>query len=344
MPGGILKIFPQSDRIRRTDEKYYGDQTMKVASPEISTVSPTVQGLSFLWLEITQRCNLTCQHCYAGSSPGRPLSQGMARNDWFRVISEASTLGCKAIQFIGGEPTLHPDLPDLIQHSRSSGFEMIEVFTNATTLNEARLQLFQSEKVSVACSFYSDDEAVHDSITRQRGSFLRTKDGIVKALAQGIDLRVGIIEMELNSGHHDRAASLLRSLGVNRIGRDRIREVGRGTAEIAPRLPQYGDICGHCWKGKLCVTDSGDAYPCIMARKTCVGNVMQDALSNIVDGRSLTKFRDEVQDEFERMEVKNCTPDCSPSEYCSPFDACSPKELCYPANICGPQQPCAPRD
>ena len=25
--------------------------------------------LSFLWLEITSQCNLTCQHCYADSSP-----------------------------------------------------------------------------------------------------------------------------------------------------------------------------------------------------------------------------------------------------------------------------------
>ncbi len=315
---------------------------MKLAAPETTSTEYTGHGLSFLWLEITQKCNLTCQHCYAGSSPSRPLSHGMETHDWIRVISEASALDCRAIQFIGGEPTLCPDLPQLIQHARRSGFEMVEVFTNATALTDSRLQLFRNERVNVACSFYSDDEAVHDRITQQRGSFARTRTGIAKALEYGIDLRVGIIEMDLNHGHHDRAASLLRSMGVTRISGDRIRAVGRGTTAEAPKMPEYGDICGRCWQGKLCVTDSGDTYPCIMARKTRVGNVIKDSLAEILKSRSLSTFRDDVRDTFKRFEVTNCGPDCTPRDYCGPVDGCNPKTPCYPADICYPTAHCVP--
>lgn len=317
---------------------------MKLASPEKNTPDQQINGLSFLWLEITQKCNLTCRHCYAGSSPSQPLSHGMATSDWIRVISQARGAGCGALQFIGGEPTLYPDLPQLIQHAANEGFSSVEVFTNASTITDARLKLFREYGVHVACSFYSDDSSTHDLITRKPGSFHRTKNGIAKVLEYGLNLRVGIIEMEQNHDHHDRAASLLRGLGVTRISTDRIRGIGRGTSPKAPLLPKYGDICGHCWQGKLCVTDSGDAYPCIMARKTRVGNVIEHSLSEILESKSLGSFRREVRETFGRKEIKNCSPDCSPSQYCGPFDSCGPKEPCYPANICGPQVPCAPRD
>jgi radical SAM protein with 4Fe4S-binding SPASM domain len=35
----------------------------------------------------------------------------MAVDDWRRVIDDGAALGLRMVQFIGGEPTLHPDLP-----------------------------------------------------------------------------------------------------------------------------------------------------------------------------------------------------------------------------------------
>src|SRR2546426_11566137 len=87
-------------------------------------------GLQFLWLEITEKCNLHCVHCYADSAPDRPLLGSMELLDWMKVIGEASGLGCTRLQFIGGEPTVHPGLAKLIEHARDAGFEFIEVYTN----------------------------------------------------------------------------------------------------------------------------------------------------------------------------------------------------------------------
>jgi MoaA/NifB/PqqE/SkfB family radical SAM enzyme len=66
--------------------------------------------LSFIWLELTGKCQLQCRHCYADSG-SRGTHGSMTRADWTRVIDEAVDLGLSLIQFIGGEPTLHPDLP-----------------------------------------------------------------------------------------------------------------------------------------------------------------------------------------------------------------------------------------
>lgn len=79
--------------------------------------------LSFLWREITGRCQLTCRHCYADSGP-RGTHGSMTGEDWKRVIDEAARLGVGHVQFIGGEPTLHPALPDLVRHARRRGIEV----------------------------------------------------------------------------------------------------------------------------------------------------------------------------------------------------------------------------
>lgn len=77
------------------------------ATPATSTAP-----VRFMWLEITGKCQLECVHCYADSGPDGTAGS-MTTNDWYRVIDEAASMGIRMVQFIGGEPTLHPDLPDL---------------------------------------------------------------------------------------------------------------------------------------------------------------------------------------------------------------------------------------
>jgi len=71
--------------------------------------------LGFVWLEITGRCQLECVHCYADSGPTGTHGT-MATDDWRRIIDECANLSVGMVQFIGGEPTLHPDLTGLIDH------------------------------------------------------------------------------------------------------------------------------------------------------------------------------------------------------------------------------------
>ncbi len=77
-------------------------------------------GVSFLELEITGKCSLRCAHCYAESSPHGDHSV-MTTSDWERVIDDARTAGVTTVQFIGGEPTMHPDLPWLVRYALAAG-------------------------------------------------------------------------------------------------------------------------------------------------------------------------------------------------------------------------------
>jgi MoaA/NifB/PqqE/SkfB family radical SAM enzyme len=255
-------------------------------------VNVELDGLSFLWLEITGKCNLTCTHCYADSGPSGSLRGVMSVGAWIRVIDEAAEIGCRELQFIGGEPTLHPELERLIAHARAREFTFVEVYTNATQLSAGLIQCLRENYVHVAASFYSDDSEVHDRITRRQGSWRQTLAGFEAILGAGLPLRVGIVEMEENAGHEPRTRELLRSLGVRTISSDRMRGVGRGDRlAIGEPTERFEELCGECWQGKLCVTPSGEAFPCVFARATPVGNA-KDGLATIIQGIKLRAFRE----------------------------------------------------
>jgi hypothetical protein len=93
-------------------------------------------------------------------------------------------------------------------------------------------------------------------------------------VAAGLPIRVGVIETERNAGHAPRAIEFLRTLGVNDFRVDRVRGVGRGDpVQLGGKEERYEELCGQCWRGRLCVTSGGDAFPCVFSRATWLGDV-----------------------------------------------------------------------
>ena len=252
-----------------------------------------LEGLSFLWLEITRRCNLTCDHCYVSSGPGLPLTEGMRFEDWCRVMDDARAAGCRRVQFIGGEPTIHPDLPRLLEHATDAGFKQIEVFTNATLLRDDLVETFRRLRVLVHFSFYSSDRAFHDRLTGQPGSFDRTVAGITQLVARRVQVAAGIIRISDDRRQLEDTRRFLKGLGVRTILADRVRGIGRGR-QLVPGVALRKELCGACWRGKLCIDAAGHAHPCVFARNVSVGNVRDDGLGAVVRGARLRAFRREM--------------------------------------------------
>jgi len=257
----------------------------------------------------------------------------MRREDWMRVIAQAADAGCRQIQFIGGEPTLHPDLDDLIPYAHSLGMSFIELYTNATTLTQKRVSFLREYGVRVATSFYSCDESVHENITQRQGSYKRTILGIDNTLKAGLHLRVGVILMDKNSADRDATMTFLRAKGIESIGEDRLRHVGRGgVVHLTVKADPYAELCGNCWKGRACVTASGNCYPCVFSRGFLLGNVLQSSMGQILASGTLHNFR--TTQKSRSIPVSEQGKQHNPGEPCSP-DACEP--------VCSPgRNPCAP--
>ncbi|MGH3823632.1 MAG: radical SAM protein [Pseudonocardiaceae bacterium] len=150
--------------------------------------------LSFVWLEVTGKCQLSCVHCYAESGPSGTHGR-MGAADWLRVIDEGVALGVSAVQFIGGEPTFHPDLMTLVRHAVNRGLR-VEIFSNLVHVRPVLWEMFSLPGVSLATSYYSDESDQHEAITGRRGSHAKTRANIAEAVKRTISLRVGVIDLE----------------------------------------------------------------------------------------------------------------------------------------------------
>ncbi len=281
-------------------------------------------GLRFLWLEITGRCQLECLHCYAQSSP-RGTHGAMTRDDWFRVIDDAASLGVQDVQFIGGEPTLHPDLPDFIHRSLDRGLA-VEIFSNLVRVSERLWSVFELAGVSLATSYYSDDPAQHDAITARR-SHRRTLANIQEAVRRSIPLRVGVVDMRDSQQVGD-AVEALHARGVLNVSVDHLRQVGRGVRDQKPGVDQ---LCGNCANGSLAVSPAGDTWPCVFSRWLSLGNVRATGLADL--NNAATLVREELTRVFAGRPSHECDPDkCEPK--CVP--KCDPSRSCRPTRSCEP--------
>jgi len=286
--------------------------------------------VEFAWLEITPSCTLHCTHCYAGSMPG--LGDGrLTCEDWKQIITALRSRGTTFVQFIGGEPTIHPHFCELVTFAAAEGLK-IEVYTNLLGISSRMWDIFIRHNVRIATSFYSTLPAVHDAITRVAGSQVKTLANIKKAVEMGLIVRVGVICVNDQQNIAD-VKSLLVSLGVEeaRIGVDRTRGVGRGENLIQEE--PIAALCGKCVQKRCAVTANGDVFPCIFARSFLLGNVLQQDIGDIVTGVQMQTVVAELETAFQQRQIVqesesaceplDCNPECDPLAYppCGP-DCC----------------------
>ncbi len=300
-----------------------------------ATTPEDVNGvLNFLWLELTNRCNLQCIHCYTESGPHTGGGDILTPENYEDLMSAAHGLGCKKIQFIGGEPQLNPQFKRLLRFSTEVGFDFIEVFSNLTKLDEETLEISVENGVHFATSVYSDDPAAHDRITTVPGSHRRTIGNLRRLVDRGVPARAAIISMDNDGEAAERTGQFLRGLGAS-VGGNRsteVREFGRGQ-EVVGKSESMDRLCGHCWNGNLAVAPNGNAMPCVMARQWPVGNVLENSLGDILDGDALRATRRQI---YERAWMQTaCEPFC--------MQSCGP-DLSCPCNPLMCQQSCAPWD
>lgn len=304
--------------------------------------------LEFLWIELTSACNQRCIHCYADSYPMQ--DGGLSCEKIKHVIDEAALLGCKAIQFTGGECTLREDLLELIMHTKSRNFEFIEIFTNGTLLNESLIKVLAAENVYVAMSLHSFRAKTHDYITNLPGGFDRTMESLQLLLAYGVPTRCETVAMKQNEDELEAISLFLNLLGMRGRPPDPIRPCGRG--HLRDNWPEtYGLRCirtkpcfsisreiyeknkrgNSCWFGKASITSSGDVLPCIFARDMVVGNITNQTLSEIVSGNYMKQLWLLNHDKIyvcKNCEYRYLCGDCRPLAYGSTGDLLAKNPRC----------------
>lgn len=83
-------------------------------------------------IALLNACDLSCAHCFAPKAPAR--LQGALVRQWLFDLGQH---GCLGVGFGGGEPTLHPELPDFCRYVVEGTAMAVSITTHGHRLNRA---------------------------------------------------------------------------------------------------------------------------------------------------------------------------------------------------------------
>ena len=170
---------------------------------------------SNLFFHILTKCNLKCRHCYINPAQhGKKELPLLTIKAWLEEF--AATSSSTNLIFLGGEPTLHPDLAEAIKYARDRGFGSITVDTNGYLFYDILSRVSPRELDFFSFSLDGATRKTNDRI-RGKGSYDICKKGIQKALDRGFAASLIYTVSTINIDELELMPSLITKLGIDRF-------------------------------------------------------------------------------------------------------------------------------
>ena len=293
-------------------------QTEKVCPTsflDVKSVEPFTQHYSAplrMDLALTFRCQNNCVHCYAG---GPHESNELNTEQWKTIVDKLHDIGVFILTFTGGEPTLRDDLPELLQYAQNKGM-VTGLVTNGRRLKDKdyvkRLEAVGLDFVQVTLESHKPE--IHDKMTKAKGSWKETVEGIRNAVATQIYVTTNTTLSKYNAKDFLDTMDFIKELGVAGFGANSLiysgKAVGISDEFVLPiealkeLLPRVRDKAAHlgmkflwytptqycqfdpvrlglgvksCTAAmiNMCVGPNGDVYPC-QSYFESLGNILKD--------------------------------------------------------------------
>lgn len=150
-------------------------------------------------LELTERCNLRCQHCYIhdAARDRKVRSRELTTEQWSGILDEVAESGCLWMTWTGGEILLRSDFVELYRYAKGKGF-LITLMTNGTLLTPELVMLFREWYPHyMEITLYGMTTEVYEEVTGVPGAYERCIRGIEALVEAGIPLRLKTMGMTL---------------------------------------------------------------------------------------------------------------------------------------------------
>ena len=166
-------------------------------------------------INLTNRCNLRCVHCYIRDyDGGDPASSELSTDEVLSIIDQVVDAGCLSFLITGGEPLLHPDFATVYRHARESGI-IVSVFTNGTLLDSSHIELFRElPPRQIELTLYGATPETYEAVTGVKGSYDAFHRGIELLRKGDVPFRLKTMLLTLNVHEFALMTEYARELGV----------------------------------------------------------------------------------------------------------------------------------
>ncbi len=143
-----------------------------------------------IFWNITNKCNLACDHCYISAGPDKERAGELSTEEAKAFIDDVSGMGVPLLLFTGGEPLVRNDFWELAAHAQEKKMRAV-ISTNGTLITKDVARRLKDSGISyVGISIDGADAETHDAIRNQQGSFGKAIQALKNCVE--IDLKCGI--------------------------------------------------------------------------------------------------------------------------------------------------------
>lgn len=136
-----------------------------------------------IW-NITNRCNLLCDHCYMAAD-GHALPDQLTDEETIEIVHRMGEAGVPVVFLSGGEPMMRPNFWEILAEVNKQGVRPT-ISTNCTMIDQATAKRLAEHGVRwIATSMYGPAE-FHDEMVRVPGTHAKVVEAIKALRAEGV--------------------------------------------------------------------------------------------------------------------------------------------------------------
>ena len=155
-------------------------------------------------IEINENCNLTCPVCFAGSSPSKKGEKNLAEIEAMLDTLIESEREPDVVQISGGEPTIHPQIIEILRLCKSKPIRHLMLNTNGVRLATDRDFVRQLKEFEPGFEVYLQFDSLQaDALANIRGANLTQvrQKALENLEAEGISTTlVVVVKKGVNDG------------------------------------------------------------------------------------------------------------------------------------------------
>lgn len=115
-------------------------------------------------IEITEDCNISCPTCYAKAGNKKHLSLDKIEK-MMDFLQDSEYNNAEILQISGGEPTIHPNIIEILQMAKAKKFKYIVINTNGIRIAEDEEFVKKLSQFNKAFELYMQFDSLNDKAT-----------------------------------------------------------------------------------------------------------------------------------------------------------------------------------